>query len=68
MLNSFRLTLWASKLTGVLKIVIPRIFRWVAVKNGRFKNGLGSAVLVTLLVLIIRSLSMLEGLSGAENS
>lgn len=61
MLNLFRLTLWASKLTGVLKIVIPRIFRWVAVKNGRFKNGLGSAVLVTLLVLIIRSLSMLEG-------
>ena len=55
-LNSFRLTLWASKLVGFFKIVIPRIRQWVAVKN-----GLGSALFVTLLVLVIRSLSMLEG-------
>ncbi|MCX5963692.1 MAG: CHASE2 domain-containing protein [Cyanobacteria bacterium] len=60
-MNSFRLTLSASKLTGFFKIVMPTIRRWVAVKNGRFKNGLGSALLVTLLVLVIRSLSMLEG-------
>jgi diguanylate cyclase (GGDEF)-like protein/PAS domain S-box-containing protein len=59
--NSFRLTLWASKLTGFFKIVMPMIRRWVAVKNGRFKNGLGNVLLVTLLVLVIRSLSMLEG-------
>ncbi len=40
---------------------MPRIRQWVAVKNGRFKNGLGSALLVTLLVVVIRSLSILEG-------
>ncbi|MCY7406899.1 MAG: CHASE2 domain-containing protein, partial [Alkalinema sp. CAN_BIN05] len=60
-LNSFRLTLWASKLVGFFKIVIPRIRQWVAINNGRFKNRLGSALFVTLLVLAIRSLSMLEG-------
>ena len=59
-LNSFRLTSWASKLAGFLKIVMPRIRQWVAVKNGHFKNGRGRAILVTLLVLVIRSLSMLE--------
>ncbi len=41
--------------------MIPKIRQRVAVKNVGFKNGLGSALLVTLLVLIIRSLSMLQG-------
>jgi diguanylate cyclase (GGDEF)-like protein/PAS domain S-box-containing protein len=60
-LNSFRLRLWASKLAGFFNIVIPRIRQWVAVMNASLKNGLGSALLVTLLVLVIRSLSMLQG-------
>jgi diguanylate cyclase (GGDEF)-like protein/PAS domain S-box-containing protein len=59
--NSFSLTLWASKLTGFFEIVMPMIRQWVVVKNGRLKNGLGSALLVTLVVLVIRSLSVLEG-------
>jgi len=53
--------LWASKLAGFFNIVIPRIRQWVAVMNASLKNGLGSALLVTLLVLVIRSLSMLQG-------
>ena len=38
-----------------------RIRQRVVVKNARFKNELGSVLLVTLLVLGIRSLSMLQG-------
>ena len=41
--------------------MIPEIRQWVGTKNGRFKNELGSALLVTLLVLVIRSLSILQG-------
>jgi diguanylate cyclase (GGDEF)-like protein/PAS domain S-box-containing protein len=41
--------------------VIPRIRQRVAIKNVRFKNGLGNTLLVTFLVLVIRSLSMLQG-------
>lgn len=41
--------------------MIPRICQWVTVKNVRFRNGLGSTLLVTLIVLAIRSLSILQG-------
>lgn len=41
--------------------MISKIRQRVAVKNTSFKNGLSSALLVTLLVLVVRSLSMLQG-------